>query len=132
MDSIHSKDDAAFKCIELVYSQSCIIRSCESCLALRNLRFAIKPEARSAITIHYTHSPEKYDCSSWGRIDSSKKRVEQDHRKRVSDVELDNKRLLNIAQAAMLDACIATRTAENLVRKIVASAIDRVITTAQH
>ena len=49
----------------------------------------------------------------------------------LSDVKLANNRLLNIAQSATLDAYIATRTAENLVRKIVASASDRVITSAQ-
>ena len=50
---------------------------------------------------------------------------------KLSDVKLANNRLLNIAQSATLDAYIATRTAENLVRKIVASASDRVITSAQ-
>ena len=49
----------------------------------------------------------------------------------LSDVKLDNNWLLNIAQSATLDAYIATRTAENFVRKIVASASDRVVTSAQ-
>ena len=49
----------------------------------------------------------------------------------LSDVKIANNLLLNIAQSATLDAYIATRTAENLVRKIVALASDRVITSAQ-
>ncbi len=49
----------------------------------------------------------------------------------LSDVKLNNNQLLNIAQSATLDAYIATQTAENLVKKIVASVSDRVITSAQ-
>ena len=49
----------------------------------------------------------------------------------LSDVKLTDNQLLNIAQSATLDAYISTRAAETLVRKIVASASDRVITSAQ-
>ena len=49
----------------------------------------------------------------------------------LSDLKLYNNQLLDIAQSDTLDACIATRNTETLVRKIVASASDRVITSAQ-
>ncbi len=50
----------------------------------------------------------------------------------ISDIKLDNNQRLNIVQSATLDADIAIRTAENLVRKMVALASNRVISSAQH
>ncbi len=49
----------------------------------------------------------------------------------LSDVKIDNNRLLNLAQSATLDAYIATRTAENLVRGSVVSEKDRAIGSVQ-